>query len=120
MPIPGTNILPEDAIPFEKTDAESSWLAVRNFIYDYCTTSANPDLSRGYLSGLERMVRRLGPGSDMAKACCAVGMASHGKPLNRPSLVRKAERLNQELLVSMAGSIEGLSKENADEFRALV
>jgi hypothetical protein len=106
LPVPGTNILPKESLPSEVSEAESDQLALRAFFYDYCVLPTNQNLSRGFLSGLEKMAHRLGPTSDLAKACQAVGFGSHGKPLHRPTLVDKAERIYQELLGSLAKAID--------------
>ncbi|RDW57449.1 hypothetical protein BP6252_13787 [Coleophoma cylindrospora] len=114
-PIPGTDVLSEDILPAEISQAQSNELALRAFFYDYCIVSTNPNLSRGFLSGLEMMAHRLGPQSDLAKACQAVAFGSHGKPLNRPQLVAKAEMFHQELLGSLAEAIENPASANATE-----
>jgi hypothetical protein len=113
VPIPGTDILPEDKLLVEISQAESSSLALRAFVYDYCITLTNSNLSQGFLSGLEMMACRLGPKSDLAKACQAVAFASHGKPLRRPRLLNLAERYYQELLASLARVIENPLSANA-------
>jgi hypothetical protein len=115
VPIPGTDVLPPDTIPIETSQAESNALALRAFFYDYCIISTNPNLSRGFLSGLEMMAYRLGPKSDLVKACQAVAFASHGKPLHRPQLVHKAEMFYQELLGSLAMAIESPASADATE-----
>jgi hypothetical protein len=109
VPIPGTSLLPEDEIPTEASQDDSNTFALRAFFYDFCFQSANTNLSRGYLSGLEMMTFRLGFGSNLVKACEALSFASHGKTLQRPSLVHKAELFNQELLGSFARDIENPS-----------
>lgn len=106
LPFPGTDVLPVDTLPAETSQSESNSLALRAFFYDYCIASTNSNLSRGFLSSLEVMAYRLGPKSDLAKACQAIAFASHGKPLNRPQLVQKAETFHQELLGSFAKAIE--------------
>ncbi|EPE28952.1 hypothetical protein GLAREA_00110 [Glarea lozoyensis ATCC 20868] len=103
--IPGTNLFPEDAIPLERSEEESNWLSFRAFLYDFCVTSTNSDLSRGYLHDVEALVGRLGPASDLVKACQAVSFSCHGKVLRRPNLVYKSERLYQEVLGSFAKTI---------------
>jgi hypothetical protein len=115
VPIPGTDVLPSDTIPIETSQAESNELALRAFSYDYCIIPTNPTLSRGYLSGLEMMAHRLGPKSNLVKACQAVVLASHGKPLHRPQLVHKAEKFYQELLGSLARAIESPASADATE-----
>ncbi|KAK9414641.1 putative Transcription factor domain-containing protein [Seiridium unicorne] len=119
VPIPGTDVLPDDDIPPETSESQSNSLALRAFFYDYCVNSTNQDLSRGFLSRLEVMARRLGPSSDLVKACQAVSFASHGKPLNRPAFVRKAERFYHELLGALAKAIENPTPANADEARLI-
>ncbi|KAK6071302.1 hypothetical protein SCUP515_07913 [Seiridium cupressi] len=119
VPIPGTDVLPDDDIPPETSESQSNSLALRAFFYDYCVNSTNQDLSRGFLSRLEVMARRLGPSSDLVKACQAVSFASHGKPLNRPAFVRKAERFYHELLGALAKAIENPTPANTDEARLI-
>jgi hypothetical protein len=92
---------------------------LRAFFYDYCVNSTNKNLSKGYLSKLEVIAHRLGPGSDLAKACQAVSFASHGKPLNRPLFVHKAERFYQELLGSFAKAIERPTPANTEEAKLI-
>jgi hypothetical protein len=115
VPIPGTDALPPDTIPVETSQAESNELALRAFFYDYCIMPTNPNLSRGYLSGLEMMAYRLGPKSNLVRACQAVAFASHGKPLHRPQLVHKAEMFYEELLGSLARVIQSPASADATE-----
>jgi len=117
LPVPGTGVLPEEILPAEVSEAESDQLALKAFFYDYCIISTNQNLSRGFLSGLERMVYRLGPTSDLARACQAIGFGSHGKPLNRPRLVDKADRIYQELLGSLAKAIDSPNLSDTTEAR---
>jgi hypothetical protein len=105
IPLPGTSILPRDDIPPETSQDESNILGLRCFFFDYHMPSANKNLSRSCFSSLEARVHRLGPKSDLVKACLTVSFASHGKPLNRPRFVRKAQQFHQELLGSLARSI---------------
>ena len=98
--------MPEDAKPREVSDEKIEEFALRAFFYDYCILSTNHSISRGYLDGLELMVNRLGWQSDLAKACKVVAFASHGIKLCRPSLTRKAETFNDDLLRSLAKDIQ--------------
>ena len=115
IPLPGTDILPEETLPPEVSQAQSNALALRTFFYDYCLISTNSNLSRGFLSSLETMAYHLGLKSDLVKACQAVAFACNGKPLHRPKLVRKAEVFYQELLGSLAKAIENRASANAAE-----
>ncbi|KAI9148069.1 Transcription factor dbaG [Paramyrothecium foliicola] len=106
QPTPGSDTLPEDGIPIEVSLAKCQELAVRSFLYDHCNVSSNRNLSRSYLSSLESLVRSLGLKSDLGKACSAAAAASHGKSMRRPQLVDRAERTYQELLGSMAKTLQ--------------
>ncbi|KAF4633836.1 hypothetical protein G7Y89_g4268 [Cudoniella acicularis] len=115
VPLPGTNFLPEDILPVETSQSESNCLSLRAFFYDYCIISTNPNLTRGYLSGLEKMAYHQGPESDLVKACQAVTFAAHGKPLDRPQLVFKASCFYQDLLGSLAKTIQNRAVSSTSE-----
>lgn len=119
VPFPGTDILPQDILPAETSQAESSVLALRAFFYDYCIKSTNSNLSRGYLTNLETLTCLRGPASDLVKACQAVSFATHGKPLNRPVLVAKAERLYHELLGTVAKSLDDKASADSGEMKII-
>lgn len=119
VPIPGTDVLPEDSIPTEVTLDESNALALRAFYYDFCVISTNENLSRGYLSTLEKTINRFGPKSDLAKVSQAIACASHGKPERRPQFVNRAETSYHHLLGSLAKKLESPSTENTAETRFL-
>lgn len=120
VPIPGTGLFQDDVIPSETSEAESNSLSLRAFLYDFCVVSTNKHLSKGYLSGLELMVRRSGPDSDLVKACQAVSFALHGKPLNRPKMVHKAATFYQHLLGSLVRAIQSPEVANTAESRIVV
>lgn len=61
------------------------------------------------------MLHRLGPQSDLAKACKVVAFASVGIKLGRPSLYSHAVTLYGELLISLAGSLENPAKAKCSE-----
>lgn len=104
--LPGTNTLPEDIGPTETTEAESNEFSLRAFFYDFCVIPTSPRLSRGYFAGLEPLALRLGPKSDLARACQAVSFGTHGKPMCRPYIEQRAEGFYQQLLGSLARAIE--------------
>jgi hypothetical protein len=89
----------------EETHEEIEAHCLRAFLYEYCATSVNQNISRGYLHGLENMVRRQTKQSDLAKACRAIAFASHGTFLNRPSLRAKGEFIYQDILKSVTQAI---------------
>ncbi|KAF2108886.1 hypothetical protein BDV96DRAFT_254873 [Lophiotrema nucula] len=119
VPHPVTGILPEDKLPSEISREASNTFALRAFFYNYCFISANPNLSRGYLSRLEPLALRLGPESELVKACEAVAFGGHGKPLNRPALVQFAEGLHQESLSSFAQNMEAGASTNRMEYKMI-
>lgn len=95
-----------DRGPPEISQAQAYDFALRGFYYDFCIHSGNPKLSRGYLSGLEILAQRLGPKSDLVKACQAVSFINHGKALDRQQLMASAETFHHDLLGSFARAIE--------------
>ena len=105
----------EDAKPREVSDEKVEEFALRAFFYDYCIISTNHSISRGYLSGLESMLNRLGWQSDLAKACRVVAFATHGIKLARPRLARKAEMFYDDLLGSLVKAIQDPAFVNTSE-----
>jgi hypothetical protein len=120
VPTPGSHLFQDNDIPAETSQAESDSLSLRTFLYDFCVISANRDLSKGYFSGLEAMVRRSGLDSDLVKACQAVSFASHGKLLNRPKLVDKAAMFYEDRLVSLAKALQDPDVVSATETKIVV
>lgn len=106
MPCPKTGLLPEDNHPKEFSVEEVDKLIIKAFLYDYCVTSTNHALSRGYLDGLEVMLSQAGHDSNLAMACGAVANANHGRKLDRPRLIARAEVAYQDLLGALAIAIE--------------
>ncbi len=98
--------MPEDIFPKEVSEDEIEEYALRSFFYDYPVLSTNREVSRGYLDGLEGMLRHLGPKSDLARACKVVACAGLGIRLCRPGLIKKAEVLYQDLIGSLVRAIE--------------
>ncbi|KAH8878940.1 hypothetical protein GQ53DRAFT_756333 [Thozetella sp. PMI_491] len=116
-PIPGTDIIPVDALPPETTRAQSDLLSLWSFFYDYCVIPANHDLSRGFLSNLEPLTNRLGYDSDLVRACQAIALGHHGKILSRPLFTERAEQKYEALLGSFASAIGNIATGSADEKR---
>jgi hypothetical protein len=96
----------EDPPLLSISDEEIHAFTLRAFLYEYCIQSADHTLSRGFLDGLEPMLHRLGPKSDLAKACRTVSFASHGIKLRRESLYSQAESSYCELLGSLAKTLK--------------
>ena len=112
---PETNALPQDIRPQEVSDEKIEEFALRAFYHDYCITSSNPSLSRGYLGGLEPMLRNLGWQSNLAKACKVVAFANHGIRLRRPGLMQKAELLYNNVLVYLVNAIKDPALASTDD-----
>ncbi|KAF4253133.1 hypothetical protein CNMCM8812_005720 [Aspergillus fumigatus] len=107
-PYPGTDILPDDAVPKESSQEDVAEYAVRGFFYEFPISS--PDnigisASVGFLKDLELYVRRDGLGSNLAKACLMISCANYARKLYRPSFITKAEIVYHELLRYLAEEI---------------
>lgn len=99
------NVSSQDVFPPETSQEEGEELALRAFVYDYCTVSANKDLSRGYLSNLGAMSYQVGTRPAFIRACQAISLGSHGKVLRRSLFIEEAESIYHELLGSFARTI---------------
>ncbi|KAL2867803.1 putative C6 transcription factor [Aspergillus lucknowensis] len=119
VPLPGSNIVPPDTVPEDMTRDMIEKVVLGAFFHDYCLVPPNAAYFRGFLGGLEPMVRRLGLQSQVSRACCAVAFANHGLKLNRPLLVRKAEMLYYDLLKSLAHAIECPEVANREEIAVM-
>jgi len=119
--LPGTNTLANDDSPIEVPDQAVDEFALQAFVYAFCVSSTTQDLSRGFLGRLEPRLHRLGWTSDLARACGLVAFAKHGISLNRPHLTRRAEKLYQDLVGSLAVDIQRPAASSANkEGRTLV
>jgi hypothetical protein len=70
------------------------------FFDDYCIVSSNQDLSRGYLSGLQIMIFKAGPRSELAQACTIASLANIGNKLGNTTYIERAKGLYSSLLRS--------------------
>lgn len=77
---------------------------------DYCISSPNYTVSRGYLSGLGGLIESAGPGSHIAESCKIISLANLGKKVNSAVFLQKAERLYFELLPSFRLTISSKDK----------
>jgi hypothetical protein len=75
------------------------------FFNDYCIVSSNRDLSRGYLHGLQPMITKAGPSSELLQACTIIALTSLGKKLGNAVFVNRAKGLYSLLLQSFRLSI---------------
>ena len=115
VPGPNNDVMPQDSRPQEISDEQVEEFALRAFFYDYCISSINISISKGYLHGLESMLHSLGWQSDVAKACKVVAFANHGIIKCRPILSRKAEVLYHDLLGTLANAIQEPANRNTTE-----
>jgi hypothetical protein len=84
-------------------ELESS--AFQAFISDYCVSSLDCTISRGYLNGLQSLIVKAGPTSSIAQACKIISLASLGKKTASSLLLQKAEMLYVDLLPSFRSTI---------------
>lgn len=75
------------------------------FFDDYCIVSSNQDLSRGYLHGLQSMIAKVGPSSELAQACTIASLANLGKKLRNILYIERSDHLYSLLLRSFRLSI---------------
>jgi len=78
-------------VNFESDQIEE--IAFRTFITDYCVSSTNPTVSRGYLNSLENLIEKAGPASDIAQSCNIIALANLGKKRASHNLMKKAQML---------------------------
>jgi hypothetical protein len=75
------------------------------FFADYCITSLNPAMSRGYLNGLQAMIAKAGPTSEIAQACTIIALHNLGRRTGTPMFTQTAKNLHSSLLRSFRLSI---------------
>jgi len=97
------SILPCELTNQNWPEIESS--AFQTFISDYCISSSNRTVSRGYLNGLESLIEKSGQESIVAKACKIISLANLAKKTASPMLLQKAETLYFDLLPSFRWTI---------------
>ncbi|KAK9481539.1 hypothetical protein V1527DRAFT_486508 [Lipomyces starkeyi] len=102
------SILPCDLENLNWAEIES--LAVQTFISDYCISSSDRTVSRGYLNGLESLIEKAGSESSIAKSCKIISLANLGKKAASPMLLQKAETLYFDLLPSFRWTISSEGK----------
>lgn len=89
-------------------------LAFQTFISDYCISSSNLTVSRGYLNGLESLIQKAGPASSIAQSYRIISLANLGKKADSPMLLQKAKTLYFDLLPSFRRTIS-----NEDKFTTI-
>lgn len=75
------------------------------FFHDYCIVSSNRSLSRGYLHGLQDMISKADPNSELVRACTLIALASLGNKVGNIMYKQRAESLYSSLLRSFRLSI---------------
>lgn len=96
-------------------DNDFEQIALAAFLEDYCISSRNKALSRGYLDSLGSMLAHGKPSSDLAKAAKIASLASLGNKLGEPGLVHQAKLSYLELLVSFQTTISKPATANTIE-----
>ena len=97
------SILPCEVGNLNGPEIENS--AFQTFISDYCISSSNRTVSRGYLTGLESLIETAGPESSIAKACKIISLANLGKKAGNSMLLQKADALYFDFLPSFRWTI---------------
>ncbi|PKX88976.1 putative C6 transcription factor [Aspergillus novofumigatus IBT 16806] len=108
QPYPGTDTLPDDAVPKEVSEDDVVEYAVPAFFYDFSISSqysTSISTSVGYLKDLELHVQQKGLDSNLAKACMMISCANNARKLYRPSFITRAEMLYHELLLHLAKEV---------------
>ncbi|KAL5085896.1 hypothetical protein Trisim1_009809 [Trichoderma cf. simile WF8] len=75
------------------------------FFNDYCIVSSNRSLSRGYLHGLQSMIAKADPNSELVQACTLIALANLGNKFGNTMYRHRAEGLYSLLLRSFRLSI---------------
>jgi hypothetical protein len=96
----------KDILPKEVPERDVDDFTLRSFLHEFCIMPTGPTISHGFMSGIEPRLLRLNERSNLAKACKMVAFASQGIKLNRPVLTSKAEKLNHELVASLAVGLQ--------------
>ncbi|KIW46773.1 uncharacterized protein PV06_02411 [Exophiala oligosperma] len=89
--------------------------ALQTFFVDYCVSSADRSLSRGYLDGLQTLLFHAGPQSEVSQAAKIVALANLGKKSNSPSLLERTRLLYSRLLHSFQRTISNPSTSSTIE-----
>ena len=113
--------MPKTIVPFDLGSLkwpEIEDLAFQTFISDYCISSSNGTLSRGYLNGLESLIEKAGPASAVSQSCKIISLANLGKRAASPMFLQTAETMYFDLLPSFRWTI---SKEgNSTTIQSLI
>ena len=102
---------PAGGRPIEVSQGLAENYCLRAFYYNYCILPVNDAVSRGFLENLEQDIDAYGASSDVAKACRAIALASHGTTLRRPALNATGEASYQALLGSLAKTVASTNGE---------
>lgn len=88
-------------VPDEKLEEE----ALGIFVAEFVVQSVDPESSRGFLDGMQSLLRSVDPQSGLARAAKLVVLASIGNRTGRKSLVQRTERQYGILLREYHGSL---------------
>ena len=85
------------------------------FFRDYCIESSNRSLSRGFLDGIKSLIACTGESSDVARAAKTVALAGLGKRTKRAELMKRAEELYAQILLSFRTTLSHSYQSNTTE-----
>ncbi|KAL7928952.1 hypothetical protein V8C35DRAFT_316916 [Trichoderma chlorosporum] len=105
---PSSKLLSQPA-SFYQTET-IDWFHIENsarllFFNDYCIISSNRSMSRGYLHGLQAMIAKADPNSELVQACTLAALANLGNKSGNLMHKQRAESLYSSLLRSFRLSI---------------
>jgi hypothetical protein len=115
VPIEPGGELPKDELPPEVSQDQSDWFAFRAFLYDFCATPTDRNVSSGYFADLAQAALELSTKSHLVNACSAVSFAAGAVVLKRPHLGGRADELYQGLVTAMICSLASTSHFDAQE-----
>ena len=86
-------------------DSDVNQIALATFLDDYCITSKDKTLSRGYLDSLGSLLAHGQSSSDLSKAAMVAALASFANKIGDPRLLHRAKESYSDLLVAFQSTM---------------
>lgn len=102
-------------LPQDFPDVHIETCALNAFFQHFTDVSRDPTVSRGYLDGLEDLVRRANPDAHVHQACKVMALACLGSRLNISALLVQARSLYIQLLHPFSKSLLEISTQDVME-----
>lgn len=111
---------PQPASPISQLSVESEpepevRRAFAKFLADFVLVSKNSAISRGYLDGLEHLLAKSGPDSDLWRATRIAAMAYAAGASSANDVIQKVQSQYANLLVSFQRTLSDPVKQKSDE-----